>query len=398
MGKTVIGLFDEYEEAQRVVEELTAAGFSRNDISIVSNNANSRFGASGSGTGTGGGSGAGSVAGGIVGGAAEGAVIGGLTGLAASLALLLIPGVGPIAAAGPLAAMLSGAGLGAVGGGVIGALSKLGVPKEEARYYAEGIRRGGTLVSVTVPDERVHEAHAVFERYNPVDIEDRAAYYHSTGFQDYDQKAAPYTPEQIAADRDAYNRYSTARNTPTAGMETSGMGATGTTGVMAGTATGMTGRTLETGQEVRVPVVEEELAVGTREVERGRARIHTFVQEVPVQEQVTLREEHVHVERRPVDRNVTDGDLSTAFQEQTIDVTERAEVPVVAKEARVVEEVVINKEATERTETIQDTVRRTDVEVDETGGMPIAGTDAGTTRTSPGITGATDADTRTRRP
>jgi uncharacterized protein (TIGR02271 family) len=123
--------------------------------------------------------------------------------------------------------------------------------------------------------------------------------------------------------------------------------------------------------EARLPVVEEELQVGKRQVERGGIRVYSRVEERPVEEQVSLREEHVHVERRPVDRPASEADL-TNFKEGTIELTETAEVPVVAKEARVVEEVVVGKEATEHTETIRDTVRRTDVEVEQ-----VAGSSAG---------------------
>ena len=115
--------------------------------------------------------------------------------------------------------------------------------------------------------------------------------------------------------------------------------------------------------ETTIPVVEEELQVGKREVERGGVRVESRVEEKPVTEQVQLREERVHVERRPVDRPVTDAD--NAFREGTLEVTERAEEPVVAKTARVVEEVVVGKQVEEHTETISDTVRRTDVDVQE---------------------------------
>jgi uncharacterized protein (TIGR02271 family) len=118
--------------------------------------------------------------------------------------------------------------------------------------------------------------------------------------------------------------------------------------------------------ETTIPVVEEELRVGKREVERGGVRVESHVTETPVEEQVHLREERVHVERRPVDRPA--GDAENLFREGTLEVSERAEEAVVAKEARVVEEVVVGKEVAERTETIRDTVRRTDVEVEEVEG------------------------------
>ncbi len=115
--------------------------------------------------------------------------------------------------------------------------------------------------------------------------------------------------------------------------------------------------------EVVLPIVEEHLRIGKRSVERAGVNVRTTSQEVPVQETVNLREENVTVERRPVDRAV--GNAPDAFKEGTIEITETAEVPVVSKEARVVEEVVVGKEVTERQETIRDTVKRTEVDVDE---------------------------------
>lgn len=115
--------------------------------------------------------------------------------------------------------------------------------------------------------------------------------------------------------------------------------------------------------EVVLPIVEEQLRIGKRTVESGAARVHTSVTEKPIEKTVNLREEHVTVERHPVDRAV--GSAPEAFREGTIEITERAEVPVVEKEARVVEEVVIGKETTERQETVRDTIKRTEVDVDE---------------------------------
>ena len=109
--------------------------------------------------------------------------------------------------------------------------------------------------------------------------------------------------------------------------------------------------------------MEEEISVSTRQVERGTARIHTRVTEHPVEETVRLREEHVTVERHPVNRPAT-ADLE-AGKERTIEVTETVEEPVVSKSARVVEEVTVHKETQEHTETVQDTVRRQDVEVEQ---------------------------------
>ncbi|MGI9034881.1 MAG: YsnF/AvaK domain-containing protein [Pyrinomonadaceae bacterium] len=114
--------------------------------------------------------------------------------------------------------------------------------------------------------------------------------------------------------------------------------------------------------EIVLPVIEEQFKVGKRTIDRGGARVRTKVEEVPVEEQVTLREEHVNVERRPANRPVENA--PAAFKEGTIEVREMAEVPVVGKEARVVEEVVVGKNVTEHQETVRETVKRTNVDVE----------------------------------
>ena len=114
--------------------------------------------------------------------------------------------------------------------------------------------------------------------------------------------------------------------------------------------------------EVSIPIIEEQMVVGKRTVERGAVNVRTTMTEKPVEETVNLREENVTVERHKVDRPVGSAD---AFQESSFEITTSAEVPVVSKEARVVEEVVIDKQMTERQETVRETVKRTDVEVDE---------------------------------
>ncbi|MGI4730702.1 MAG: YsnF/AvaK domain-containing protein, partial [Janthinobacterium lividum] len=115
--------------------------------------------------------------------------------------------------------------------------------------------------------------------------------------------------------------------------------------------------------------VEEQLVVGKREVDRGGARVRSYVTETAVHEQIRLRDEKINVQRRAVDRPITDAD--DAFRERTIDMTATGEEAVVGKTARVVEEVVVSKTSGEHVEQIDDTVRRTDVEVDETKGTSV---------------------------
>jgi uncharacterized protein (TIGR02271 family) len=118
-------------------------------------------------------------------------------------------------------------------------------------------------------------------------------------------------------------------------------------------------------EETSIPKIKENLDVGKREVERGGVRVRSRIIERPVEESVRLREEHINVERTPVNRPATEADINR-LQDRDIELTERAEVPVVNKEARVVEEVKISKDVNERNETIRDTVRKTDIDIDKT--------------------------------
>ena len=139
-NRTVVGLFDDFESAQRAAANLERAGIPRDEISIVAGNESGKYKDYASGTGE--------VGKGVAGGAGAGAAIGGGLGLIAGLMALAIPGFGPVIAAGPIAAALTGAGIGAAAGGLIGGLTKAGVSEQDAEYYAEGVRRGGVLVTV----------------------------------------------------------------------------------------------------------------------------------------------------------------------------------------------------------------------------------------------------------
>lgn len=137
--------------------------------------------------------------------------------------------------------------------------------------------------------------------------------------------------------------------------------------VMAGTATGamLTDATLvgDTSAEQRIPIVEENLEVGKRVVDRGHIRVRSRVVEVPAEAQVTLREKHVEISRREIDEPVRDADAF--FRDRTVEMTATSEEAVVAKEARIVEEVVVRKDADQRIETIEDTVRHTEVDIQD---------------------------------
>ncbi|XAZ25917.1 hypothetical protein LVY75_34535 (plasmid) [Sinorhizobium sp. B11] len=197
--KTITGLFDDYTDASSAVSALEATGVPSNDISIVSNNADDRHSDRGSGAATGAESGAG-----------LGAVVGGAGGLLTGLGIMAIPGVGPVVAAGWLAATAVGAVAGAVAGGaaggLIGALTGSGVSEDDANLYAEGVRRGGTLVTAKVDDALAPEAEAILKRSNWVDPAERRAAYKAQGWTRFDDTLDPYGPEQIEQERSRYRR------------------------------------------------------------------------------------------------------------------------------------------------------------------------------------------------
>ena len=187
--------------------------------------------------------------------------------------------------------------------------------------YTEAARRGESAVAVSLDESEAAEqtrALQIMQRFSPLDLNKQAEQWRAQGWTG---------------------------SVPTAPTSTRSA---------AGAATG--------GKEV-LPVVEEQIQFGKRQVLTGGVRVHSCVTQKPVQADVQLREEHVTVERRPTDRPVTAGDR--AFQERSIEVTETAEQPVVSKQARVVEEVVVGKTAQQKTQTVRDTVKRTDVQVEK---------------------------------
>ena len=192
------------------------------------------------------------------------------------------------------------------GGGFWDALADLFMPDEDRYTYAEGLRRGGYLVTVMAGPDHYDEALDILDDEGTIDIGQREQSWRAEGWSGY-----------------------------------SG----------------------ESGDEEVIPVAEEEIRIGKRDVSHGRVRVRTYVVETPVSEQVNLREENVTVQRRSVDRPLAAGDR--LFEDRTIEVEERAEEAVVAKEAHVREELVVKKQVGERTETVSDTVRHTEVDIED---------------------------------
>lgn len=205
---------------------------------------------------------------------------------------------------------------GLAAGDPVDLLVDYGLPQDDAKAYVEEIHDGGALLAVKAQDAQAPRAMDILRQHGL--REDM------TGLESASAAGATLTQDQLKA-----------------------------------------GET--------IPVVEEQIRVGKRLIRRGGVLVHTHVTETPVEEQVTLREEKVKLERHPTDRPVTPADMA-AFKEGTIEVTETVEQPVIAKEARVVEEVTVGKQTQERTEVVGDTVRRTDVEVERRADIGTAGT------------------------
>lgn len=202
MSQTITRLFDNYADASNAVSDLEAIGIPHDDLSIVANNIEGRHGNDPDHGGV-------NDDGDVTRGVSTGAVLGGAGGLLAGLGLLAIPGLGPIVAAGWLAATAAGAGIGAVGGaatgGIVGALRNAGHSDDEAHVYSEGVRRGGTLVSAKVPDDRVSEAEAVLQRHRSVDAATRGAAYRQSGWSRFDESAPGYTAAEVEQERSLYS-------------------------------------------------------------------------------------------------------------------------------------------------------------------------------------------------
>lgn len=319
--------YDTYDHAVQAVNALEAAGVPHDDISLVSGDKDRTVATTVAGDTH---TGAGT-------GATVGTVLGGGAGLLAGLGALAIPGVGPVVAAGWLIATLTGAGIGAAAGGLLGTLTGAGVEEADAKSYAEHVGRGGTLVTVRASDEMASDVESILE--------------HGTAHASVGA-AAPMMP-------------AAAEPQPAASVAT--------------------------GTEDTVQVVKENLVVGKRAVENGGVRITSHMTETPVEEQVSLHQERVVVDRRPINRPLT-GSAADVFRERTLSATARSEEAVVSKEARVVEEIGLHKEAADRVETVHDTVRETHVDVEQ-----VPGASATSTGTPPGSTTGTAAQPGTLR-
>jgi uncharacterized protein (TIGR02271 family) len=211
-------------------------------------------------------------------------------------------------------------------GGFWASLRDMFLPAEDRATYAEGMHRGGTTVVVIAEETQADRALDILEASGAVDVNEREAAWRKEGWTGY----AAATPQGMSGSPEP------AAVGHAADEETQ-----------------------------RIPLVGEQVQVGKRQVDQGRVRVRAYTVEEPVEEEVILREERVTVERRPVDRPVNETESPGVFQDRTVEMEVRGEEAVVAKEARVKEEVVVGKTADQRTEKVSGKVRHTEVDVED---------------------------------
>lgn len=208
MSTTVVGLFDDRDDAHSAVQDLMAAGYGRERISLVATDPTGvyqRYVVTADGN----------MAGeGAATGLTSGAVVGGLLGMLIGAGAIFFPPAG-VLVAGPISGLIAGAAAGAATGGILGGLIGLGIPQEHAETYAEGVRRGGTLISIAVDDSEVERVHSILDRDGAVNIEKRGSYYRDQGFTSFDHSARPYSDEEYARERDLLKAYASDEATAT---------------------------------------------------------------------------------------------------------------------------------------------------------------------------------------
>ena len=187
--KTVSRVYDTYAQARAAVVAVEAAGIASSEVSFVANKyVSGQYGEVDDVNKT-------------ATGAGIGGAMGGSAGLLAGLGLIAIPGLGPVVAAGWLAATAVGVAAGATAGGLVGALVGAGEPEEQANVYSESVRRGGTLVTTRVADQDAARIQSVLDRYKPIDPVVRAADYRREGWKTFDPKAPAYQPSETEIER-----------------------------------------------------------------------------------------------------------------------------------------------------------------------------------------------------
>jgi uncharacterized protein (TIGR02271 family) len=316
---TVVGVFNERDDAERAIDELKRNGFSDDQIGFAAKDGSDREGTIRSGDE------AGDAGGGAAAGALTGGVVGGVLG---ALAAGLIPGIGPIVAGGLLAGVLGGAAAGATAGGIIGALAGMGVPEEDARYYEGEFKGGRTLVTVKA-DGRYDDARRILHKHGAYDVDSR---------------------------------------------DTASSGMAGTTSPAGMTHVSDQGPSAAETRRVSdadsLELREEELAARKERTDAGSVQVEKDVVTEHRSVEVPVTREEVVVERRPVDRRPADRPVG---DDEEIEIDVSREEVTAEKRAVVYEEVELGKRTTQDTERVEADVRREVAEIRRTGDAPVSG-------------------------
>jgi stress response protein YsnF len=233
--------------------------------------------------------------------------------------------------------------------GLTNRLSGFNIPEDKIGIYAEAMRRGSPVLVAHAEDDNARDIARQLDAMGSIDLDAASTRWRKDGWTDYDERSRPYDAQQSASEQQYLRQESNIDDRM------------GRQGAM--------GSTMEGDRDLEV--IEEKVNVGKRAVERGGVRVRTFIVERPVNEQVELREERIDVTREPVNERVSPGALDSTLTEDEFVVTAQGEEAVVGKEARVVERVHVGKVAEVRTETIQETERRQDVEVEQIEGARL---------------------------
>lgn len=351
MNKKIVGVFYTEHEASRAIEDLKSHGFLTEDISVIARNKRDVEAISDE-TGT-------KAPEGMASGAATGGILGGVTGLLAGIGALAIPGIGPIIAAGPIAATLTGAAVGAGTGGLVGGLIGLGIPEDEAESYDNYVDEGRILVMVDTDNTRESDAYSIFRNHNSANADRYMDDPNTTG------DAADTARHSVTDTVDAAFNGSGLEGRDDTGLDTMNsatehdlpgtralddVNRPGMTGdVYSGTANGIdgtldhtrTGRSNDLDEDRKLRLREEQLDVSKNKVQTGEVNVHKEIIEEQKMINVPVSEEQVEVRKNTVDTG----------------------------------EVGIHKREVQGTEQVQDTVRREEARVNKSGEVKVDGSD-----------------------
>lgn len=382
MNKKIVGVFYTEHEASRAIEDLKSHGFLTEDISVIARNKRDVEAISDE-TGT-------KAPEGMASGAATGGILGGVTGLLAGIGALAIPGIGPIIAAGPIAATLTGVAVGAGTGGLVGGLIGLGIPEDEAESYDNYVDEGRILVMVDADNKRASDVYSIFRNHNSANTDRYMDDPNTTG------DTADTARHSVTDTVDAAFNGSGLEGKDDTGLDTMnsatehGLPGTralddvnrpGMTGdVYSGTPNGIDGTmdSTRTGgfndldEDRKLRLREEQLDVSKNKVQTGEVNVHKEIIEEQKTINVPVTHEEIVIERHAVNNDTT---AEPVGADETIRIPVSEEQVEVRKNTVVTGEVEIHKREVQGTEQVQDTVRREEARVDKSGDVKVDGSD-----------------------